>query len=365
MATPLCASETRLSTVVAASADTAQQHNFNHRRVQLRSNIEDLAITRDATGPSYLAPNDLVKEQPRHGETYNGLRLLTEALRVLFTVIDLLNRQHAVDDDAQSLEARSSTSNRCHSQIALVEQKLPLVGGRYDATAVCPNLQRRAQNHADPVFPGAKCCRGRQGRGGTRSPIPNQHFVIATPIKTCFTGRKTQLAKLEAAFRDLTRPIQQKFVTYGLSGSGKTELAFKYAHEHQNKFWGVFFVDGSSKKNVTGSYTDIATLGGVEPNEKAAKAMLSGICEWPNYLKFYDHQIERIRRSLHSQKRDSSGNRKLLDNDTNSISVFSTYEILYKSLQSSTKEKCQDAVESNDYTSSPLPLPEHSARRPD
>ncbi|KAK3346014.1 hypothetical protein B0T25DRAFT_612183 [Lasiosphaeria hispida] len=400
----------------------------------LQSNIEDLARTRDATGPSYIAPNDLVKEQSWYDEAYNGLRLLTEVLRVLFTAIDLLNHQHGVDDDAQSLEARSSTSTQLHFQISLVEQRLHLVDGRYDATTV-----RNAVEAARAVTVHIP-------------PVPNQHFVIARPVRTYFTGRKAHLAKLEAAFRDPTRPIQQKFVIYGLSGSGKTELAFKFADEYRNKFWGVFFVDGSSKKNVSSSYTDIATLGGVEPNEKAAKnwlatralpwllivdnvdgdeidieellpqgtkgcvlittrnpahmtygnvgdrymellpmepdeaesllikaaevrrpwpqlvvesagsicralgflplalvqaakAMLSGICEWPDYLKFYDHQIERIRRTLHSRKRSSSRGRKLIDYDANSISVFSTYEILYESLQSSTKEKCQDAVE--------------------
>ena len=106
-------------------------------------------------------------------------------------------------------------------------------------------------------------------------PTPNRHFVIVRPVRTYFTGRETQLAKLEAAFRDPTRPTQQRFVIYGLSGSGKTELAFKFADGYRHKFWGVFFVDGSSQKNASSSYAEIATLGGVEPNEKAAKNWLT------------------------------------------------------------------------------------------
>ena len=81
------------------------------------------------------------------------------------------------------------------------------------------------------------------------------------------------MAKLNAAF-DMPNFSQKRFVIYGLSGCGKTELALKYAEEHQDKFWGVFFVDGSSRKNASGSYAEIATIGGVEPNERAAKNWL-------------------------------------------------------------------------------------------
>jgi tetratricopeptide (TPR) repeat protein len=68
---------------------------------------------------------------------------------------------------------------------------------------------------------------------------------------------------------------QKRFVIYGLGGSGKTELALKYAEDHLQNFWGVFFVDGSSRKNAAGSYLEIATIAGVEPHEKAARNWLT------------------------------------------------------------------------------------------
>lgn len=82
------------------------------------------------------------------------------------------------------------------------------------------------------------------------------------------------MAILGAAFEDTASSHQKRFVVFGLSGCGKTELALKYAEEHMNEFWGVFFVDGSSRKNASGSYAEIATIGGVEPNERAAKNWL-------------------------------------------------------------------------------------------
>ncbi|RYC54038.1 hypothetical protein CHU98_g12170 [Xylaria longipes] len=282
--------------------------------------------------------------------------------------------------------------------------------------------------------------------------FPNTHFVIGRPVRSYFTGRERQLARLEAAFRDPTQLSQLRFVIYGLSGSGKTELAFKFADDHRHRFWGVFFVDGSSRKNASSSYAEIATLGGVEPNEKAAKnwlatrdlpwlliidnidreeinvdellppstkgcvlittrnpalmtygnagdrymelmpmeprdaetlitkaaeeprpllesvvdsvssichalgflplalvqaakAILNGICNWQDYLTFYDRQIQRVRRTLHSRSRSKSEERNRTEDDSSSLNVFSTYEILYESLEKSEKEKYKDAVE--------------------
>lgn len=82
------------------------------------------------------------------------------------------------------------------------------------------------------------------------------------------------MSKLETAFCDTTYPGQKRFVIYGLSGSGKTELALRYAEDHRSSYWGVFFIDGSSKKSAFASYSEIAQIGGCEPNATAAKDWL-------------------------------------------------------------------------------------------
>lgn len=288
-------------------------------------------------------------------------------------------------------------------------------------------------------------------------PVPNKHFVLPRPVRPYFTGREAELAQLEAAFSDAGPPMQQqqqqRFVIFGLGGCGKTELAFRYAHGARNRYWGVFFVDGSSARNATSSYVEIATLGGVEPNEKAAKhwlmtralpwllvvdnvddedinvedllppgvkgsilittrnpahvtygnagdryielqamkapeaetliikaadeprpwpklvvdsareisyalgflplalvqaakAILKGICEWPHYMDYYERQTLRVRRSMHGRKRSIfSSEKRQPDDEDSSMNIFSTYEILYESLESSKKRECQDAVE--------------------
>ena len=103
----------------------------------------------------------------------------------------------------------------------------------------------------------------------------NKHSNIGRSVKPFYTGRETQMAKVQDAFGDVAHAGQKRFVIFGLGGSGKTELALKYAEDHLQSYWGAFFVDGSSRKNAAGSYLEIATIGGVEPNEKAAKNWLT------------------------------------------------------------------------------------------
>ncbi|CAG7925902.1 unnamed protein product [Penicillium olsonii] len=44
-----------------------------------------------------------------------------------------------------------------------------------------------------------------------------------------------------------------------------------------SRFWGIFWIDGSSYENAKHSYAEIGKVGGVEPNEKAAKNWLSSL----------------------------------------------------------------------------------------
>ncbi|KAK8046223.1 hypothetical protein PG996_014287 [Apiospora saccharicola] len=400
---------------------------FSH---PLLSGIEYIAHMRSEAG--YVTPESRLKSQPWYNETSHALRLQAKVLRALFTATDLLSRQNDIDDNSMSRETRSSISTRLHYQIGLAEQEIKR--NCYSESKIIKGAITVAKAVTLHI-----------------PPTPNKHFVIVRAVKTYFTGREVQLDKLEAAFSEPTQPRQQIFVIFGLSGTGKTELAFKFAHGYRDRFWGVFFVDGSSRKNATSSYAEIATLGGVEPNEKAAKnwlttralpwlliidnvddeeinieellppgpkgcvlvttrnpahvtygntgerylellpmepndaealiikaageprpwpkvvvdsanticdalgflplaliqaakAILNGICEWPEYLKFYDRQIQRLRRTLHGRKGSVPSHKKRAEDDS-SMHVFSTYEILYESLESSSKERYRDAVE--------------------
>jgi hypothetical protein len=93
---------------------------------------------------------------------------------------------------------------------------------------------------------------------------PNKHFVVARSVKSFYTGREREMAKIKAAFDDDTTCYGQKrFVIFGLGGSGKTELVLKYAEDYAQLYWGVFFIDASSQENASASYAEIAKIGGV------------------------------------------------------------------------------------------------------
>ncbi|KAK0712474.1 P-loop containing nucleoside triphosphate hydrolase protein, partial [Lasiosphaeria miniovina] len=103
----------------------------------------------------------------------------------------------------------------------------------------------------------------------------NKHFVVRRSVQSFYTGREQQMSKITAAFEQPLSQTQRRFVVYGLGGSGKTELALKYAQDNAQKFWGVFFVDASTRKSAAGSYAEIAKIGGVDHNEKAAQHWLA------------------------------------------------------------------------------------------
>lgn len=104
----------------------------------------------------------------------------------------------------------------------------------------------------------------------------NQHFRIPTPANSVYTGRQKEFQDVERAFNSTLLGQQKRFVIQGAPGTGKTELALKYAESSVATYWGVFWVDASSRANATQSYAEIAKIGGVEPNEQSAKHWLSG-----------------------------------------------------------------------------------------
>lgn len=44
-----------------------------------------------------------------------------------------------------------------------------------------------------------------------------------------------------------------------------------------SSFWGIFWIDGKSEETIRHTFTNIAKIGGVEPNELAAKNWLANL----------------------------------------------------------------------------------------
>ena len=88
---------------------------------------------------------------------------------------------------------------------------------------------------------------------------------------------------------------QKRFILVGLGGSGKTEFCRKFAEQNQSRwflalivatplvltcdasFWGVFWIDATSDETAQHSYKEVAQVGGVDENVKAAMTWLAGL----------------------------------------------------------------------------------------
>jgi signal recognition particle GTPase len=66
--------------------------------------------------------------------------------------------------------------------------------------------------------------------------VKNEHFVIPHRVSEHFTGRndiRQQMIKSLISDRDFQCEAQQRFVLYGLGGSGKTQICLKFAQDHR------------------------------------------------------------------------------------------------------------------------------------
>ncbi|KAL8825523.1 MAG: hypothetical protein Q9170_007758 [Blastenia crenularia] len=110
----------------------------------------------------------------------------------------------------------------------------------------------------------------------------NKHFYIPRAVSSMFTGRADLLESLHNSLFEVSTPVekrhaQKRFVVYGLGGSGKTEFCCKFAQDNRQNFWGVFWINASSRQSVQHTYSTIAQVAGVEPNERAAKDWLANL----------------------------------------------------------------------------------------
>jgi len=75
--------------------------------------------------------------------------------------------------------------------------------------------------------------------GGDGDDVQNEFYVVPHPVNTHFTGRQDIRQRL---FNDLIRDRrmnskeQQRYVLYGLGGSGKTQVCLKFVEDHRHRY---------------------------------------------------------------------------------------------------------------------------------
>ncbi|MCJ1299497.1 hypothetical protein MMC08_002289 [Hypocenomyce scalaris] len=100
----------------------------------------------------------------------------------------------------------------------------------------------------------------------------NKHFDIPQTVSSIHW--RTLFAPSSA----VQSPTQERFVIYGVGGSGKTQFCCKFAQDYRKHFWGIFWINASSDERASQTFSRLAKqFGGREPNERAAKNWLSNL----------------------------------------------------------------------------------------
>ncbi|CAG8976325.1 hypothetical protein HYALB_00005732 [Hymenoscyphus albidus] len=113
--------------------------------------------------------------------------------------------------------------------------------------------------------------------------VENEFFLVPQGMNPHFTGRN----EMRGCIRDALLGEEyigerelKTFVLFGLGGSGKTQVALKFAREFRNLFWGVFFVDVSSFSIASEGFDNIAEALKI----RKSKAQASSIHSVKDYL---------------------------------------------------------------------------------
>ena len=107
----------------------------------------------------------------------------------------------------------------------------------------------------------------------------NEWYKVERTSSLQFTGRQIQSQILQEGFgspRQGKDPNQPRIaVVYGLGGSGKTQFCLRYAERHRSEYWGVFWIDASTRSNAESGYASIGLDAGKGATFSAGKYWLS------------------------------------------------------------------------------------------
>ncbi|KAL8985386.1 MAG: hypothetical protein Q9177_004448, partial [Variospora cf. flavescens] len=109
-----------------------------------------------------------------------------------------------------------------------------------------------------------------------------EYYLVSHCSSILFTGRRQQAQELKGNFSRLLNSPNQKtwgkhkiVVVQGLGGSGKTQFCLKYAEENRADYWGVFWIDGSTRENAELGFSQLGEVAGKGSSFLAGKHWLA------------------------------------------------------------------------------------------
>ncbi|KAL9098250.1 MAG: hypothetical protein Q9163_006061, partial [Psora crenata] len=117
----------------------------------------------------------------------------------------------------------------------------------------------------------------------------DKYFEVPYLLSPMFTGRDKELQYLTESFGGpwAYGGFQRRFVLFGLGGSGKTQLCLKYTEAHRKRYFGIFWIDASSKESIQQGFTQIARVLQVDENVDGVKRKLANMSE--SWLLVFDN----------------------------------------------------------------------------
>ncbi|KAL9039836.1 MAG: hypothetical protein Q9180_002291 [Flavoplaca navasiana] len=108
------------------------------------------------------------------------------------------------------------------------------------------------------------------------------YYLVSHCSSIQFTGRKQQAQELkEKLHRPIISPDQKTrgehkiVVIHGLGGSGKTQFCLRYAEDNRPSYWGVFWIDASTRENAEFGFSKLGEVAGKGSSFMAGKHWLS------------------------------------------------------------------------------------------
>jgi tetratricopeptide (TPR) repeat protein len=108
-----------------------------------------------------------------------------------------------------------------------------------------------------------------------------------------FVGREEQLHRIEQQLQPASteKTVRKVFVVHGLGGIGKTQLAAKFARNHQDEYGAIFWIDGSSRTRLQQSFLDAVkrvprqqlqanVVAALESPQSNMATVMTGMLQW-------------------------------------------------------------------------------------
>jgi len=108
------------------------------------------------------------------------------------------------------------------------------------------------------------------------------YFEIPLDTNKNYVERQKLDSQLESLLSTHTHEpsAARRVVLYGLGGSGKTEMAVRFAERHRNDYVAIFWINGMDEARISDSFWTISQVLGLDSGTGSPEAVLTRTRTW-------------------------------------------------------------------------------------